>query len=97
MPVIDDLHQISALLGGQLEHQPVVEDEDACPGQGCQEAGLAAVQPGDGEVVEQAGEPLVDDREAITGGTVAESAGYPALADPGRAREILPRNSTLTF
>ena len=44
MPVVDHLHQIAALLGGEFCHEPIVEDEDAGARQRLEGARLAAMQ-----------------------------------------------------
>ena len=42
------------------------------------EARLAAMEAGHGQLVQEPGEPLVGDREAVPGGTVAERALSPS-------------------
>jgi hypothetical protein len=94
--IIDHLHQIVTLLGGEPGHRPIVENEQLDPGNPGEQPGGMAVDAGEGELVEQPRQPLVAHREAGAGRLVAEGTSKPTFADAGRASEILPRNRALT-
>ena len=88
--VVDDLHQVAPLIGGQLDHGPVVQDQQTRAGQGLEGARLTAMQPRHRQLVEQPRQPLVEHRDAVAGGLVAERASNPAFADAGQANGIMP-------
>src|SRR6185312_14544258 len=67
--IIDDLKQITTLVGGERFGSPVVEDEE-----------IDAL-----EIGEQAGCSLVEDGEAVAASFVAERTGKPGLAGAGWA------------
>ena len=83
--VVDHLHQIAPLRGGQLRHGEVVQDEHADLGELAQEAVGPTLKPRHCEIVEQAIEPGIEDRVTLARGLVAERAHDPGFADPGRA------------
>ncbi|MGY2812020.1 hypothetical protein ACVIHF_008750 [Bradyrhizobium sp. USDA 4506] len=64
-----------------------------------QQARVAAIAAGERPLVEQTRDALVKDRAIVAAGLVAERRGNPALADAGRARDIVPKNirSKLSF
>src|SRR3954453_23679909 len=62
--IVDDLEQITALVGGERFGSPVIKDEQVDALKGC----------------EQAGCPLVEDGKAVAAGLVAERTGKPGLA-----------------
>ena len=61
-----------------------------------QHAGMAAVAAGQAQSLEQPRHALVEHGAVVTAGPVAEGAGQPGLPVPGRAHDILPRNSRST-
>jgi len=94
--VVDDLQQVAPLLGGQRFRPPVIDDQQPRALDGGQHPGQAPFAAGGGQVGEQPRRPLVEHRVALPTGLVAQRAGKPRLAHPGRPRDILPRNSTST-
>ena len=48
---------------------------------------LTAMQPRHRQLVEQPRQPLVEHRDAVAGGLIAQCAGNPAFPDPGRAAD----------
>ena len=58
--VVDDFHQVAPLFGSQLDHRPVIKDQQARASQGFEHTRLAAVQPRHRQLVEQPGGPLVE-------------------------------------
>ena len=97
MPIVDDFHQIAALLGGQIGHRPVVENEQVDLGQATHQAADGVGEASRGEIVEQPRQPGVEHAEALPGRLVAEGTADPPLAGAGRPRDILPKNSPLRF
>jgi hypothetical protein len=85
--IVDHLQQVTALIGGQLDHCPIVQDQQPGASQGLQQPCLTAMQPGNRQLVEQPREALVEHRDAVAGGLIAQSAGNPTFADPGRSAE----------
>ena len=85
--IVDDLHQITALIGGQLDHGPVIQDQQPGARQGFQQPCLTAMQPGNRQLVEQPREALVKHRDAVAGGLIAKRAGNPAFADSRRSAD----------
>ncbi|MGY4350102.1 hypothetical protein ACVWXM_006595 [Bradyrhizobium sp. GM7.3] len=83
--IIDDLEQITALVGGERFGSPVVEDEEIDALQGSDQARQTAFAARLGEIGEQAGCSLVEDGKAVAAGLVAERAGKPGLAGAGWA------------
>ncbi len=83
--IVDDFEQVAALLGGQRGEPPIVEDEQVDAGDAGQQASVAAVAAGERERLEQPRQPVIEDGAIVAAGLVAERAGDPALAHPGRA------------
>ena len=81
--IIDDLDQVAALLGRELDHRPIVNQQHAGPGKAGQRACLASVQARHCEFVEQTREPLVKHREPVARRPIAERATNPTFADSG--------------
>src|SRR3954469_16385387 len=83
--VVDHLHQIAPLRGGQLRHGEVIQDQHRYLGELAQQAIGPALEARHREVVEQAIEPGIEDHVGLARGLVAQRAHDPGLADPGRA------------
>ena len=84
MPVIDDLHEIAALGGGQVEHGEVVNDQEANLDDLAHQLVRLAVKAGCGEIVQQARQTRVENAVAFPRRLVAQRAGEPTLARAGR-------------
>ncbi|MGY4408427.1 hypothetical protein ACVWW4_000163 [Bradyrhizobium sp. LB7.1] len=83
--IVDDLEQITALLGGERFGSPVIKNEEIDALEGCDQARQTAFAARLREICEQAGCPLVEDGKAIAAGLVAECTGKPGLAGAGWA------------
>src|SRR6185369_10804487 len=81
----DDLEQIAALLGIERLWPPIVDDQQPDAFERGQEARQSALAARLGQVAEQPAGALVEHREAVAAGLVAEGASQPRLADAGRA------------
>ena len=91
MAIIDDLEQIAALLAGERGEPPIVEDEELDARRALEQPGIASVAAGERERLEQPRQAMIEDGTIVAAGLVAERAGDPALAGPGRAgdQEVL--------
>ena len=58
---------------------------------------MASIAPGKRQRLEQPGNTLIESAFPISASLVAEGASYPALPDPGRANDILPKNTCSTL
>ena len=91
MAVLDDLEQVAAVLGAELRHPPVVDDQDGGLGDRGEQLGIAPVGARDGQLGEQAWEAPVRDGVSVAARAVSEGAGYPTLSHAGQASDILMR------
>ena len=73
--VLDDLHQIAPLVGGEPVRAPVVEDQQIGLDQGAEQAGEATVTVGKFEIGEQPRHAGVQHRVAIPARLLGERAG----------------------
>ena len=85
MAVFEDLQQIPALRGGEFSKSPVIQYQDVGSGELFHHLRIAAIPVGIAEFIEQPGEPMVLDGEAVAAGLVAERAADPGLAGAGGA------------
>ena len=88
--VLEDFEEVVAGLRGQGFETPVVEDQEVDGAEAFETAGEAAVAVGQDEFVEQLGRADVEDRLVVAAGFVAERAGQPTLAEPGRYSVTMP-------
>jgi hypothetical protein len=97
--IIKDLQKVAPF--GRIENRkaPVVEDQELNAAEGFEQAAISAVAASEGERFKQARDAMILHRAIVAAGFVAEGAGNPALAKPGRADDILLRNirSKLSF
>ena len=82
--VLDDLEQVTGLLGRQRLRSPVVEDQQLGARELLEQLGIAAVAARQAERREQARHAIVQDRQVLPAGLLAERAGEPAFADTAR-------------
>ena len=87
MAVLDDLEQVAAVLGAELRHPPVVDDQDGGLGDRGEQLGIAPVGARDGQLGEQAWEAPVRGGVSVAARAVSEGAGYPTLSHAGRPRD----------
>jgi len=67
--VIEYLQKVMGLIDGKWITQPVIEDQELGPGQGSEKSGIGTVDVGNGEVIKEAGNPVVTDgKTQATGG-----------------------------
>ena len=72
--VLDDLHQIAALVGGEPVRAPVVEDQQIGLDQGAEQAREATVTVGEFQIGEQPRHSGVEHRVAIPARLLGERA-----------------------
>src|SRR5947208_11142003 len=89
----EDLVEIAAGTAVERFEAPIVEDQELGTVEAAHDAGVAAVATGQGEIGKELGDAVIEHGAIVATGLVAEGAGKPTLADAGRAREILPKNS----
>ena len=70
VPVVDDLHQVPALFGGERRHGPVVQDQQLHPCQALQHAGIPPVAAGQAERLQQPRHALIQHGPVFTAGAV---------------------------
>ena len=90
--ILDDLKEIAPLVGIQGLGSPIIDDEELGSGDRSEHASISPITPRQGECCEQTGRSVIDDREIVTAGFVAERAGQVAFADaawPGD-QEVAP-------
>jgi hypothetical protein len=88
--VLEDLEQVAALAGGERGEAPVVQDQQIDAGDGLEQAGVSPVAAGEGELLEEPRDAVVEDAPTVAAGLVAQRTGDPALAEPGRTSVMMP-------
>ena len=83
--ILDNLHQVAALAGGQTIWPPVVEDEKVSLHEGAEQARETPVAMRAFEVGKAPRQPLVDDGLVVAAGALPACAGEPGLADTAGA------------
>jgi hypothetical protein len=81
--ILHDLEQVTALGLGDGDESPVVDDEHVSACEAGEQAGVAAVGAGEGELVEQPRGAAVQRAEAGAAGLLGERAGEVGLAGAG--------------
>ena len=84
VPGVDDLHQVTSLLGGQRCDAPIVQDQQLHAGQVLQHAAIASVAARQAERLQQPRHTLIQHGSVVAAGPVAQSAGQPSFARPCR-------------
>ena len=85
MAVLDDFEQVAAVLGAELRHPPVVDDQDAGLGDRGQQLRIASVGARDGQLGQQPRQAPIRCAVSIAARAVGEGAGYPTLSHAGRS------------
>ena len=75
--VLDDFHEVAALLGVETLGSPIVEDEEVCLGEGAEQAGVAAIGASQLQFGEHPGEAFVEHGIVVAAGFLTERAGEP--------------------
>ena len=83
--VIQQLEQVLLLGCRQLRQPPIVQYKDVDASHLLEQLQIATVAVCNGQVFEQAWQPVVADREAFEASLVGECARHVAFADAGRA------------
>jgi len=82
--IIKDLEQVAPFGLIKNRETPVIEYQELNAAEGFEQAAIATVAASEGEGLEQAWYAMVLDRAIVAASLVAEGAGNPALAEPGR-------------
>ena len=85
--VLEDLEQVVAVFGGEGGQPPVVHHQHFGLGKRLEQLRVAAVGARDGQRAQQPGDAQVQRAVTVAAGAVGQRAGYPALADAGRAAD----------
>src|SRR5215469_3297986 len=95
--VLDDLEEIAGLLDGDRGEQEVVDDEQGDAGELGEQALVAAVAAGHGEIIEEPRSACIERGVAVADGGVGERAGQEALATAGGAgdEQVVPGGDPL--
>ena len=88
--LFEDFEQIVTGAGVEGLEAEVVEDEKIGAAEGLDEARMAPVAPGEGQVLAELRPAMIEDGSIVAAGFLADGAGQPALADAGRGSDILP-------
>ena len=83
--VFEDFQQIAPLGRGELGQSPIVQNDQIGSGEFSHDLRIASVALSVAEFVEQPGQAVVLDAEAVAAGLVAERAADPGLARAGGA------------
>ena len=75
MTILDDLHQIAPLAGGEAIWSPIVEDEEIDPDQHPEQPRKAAVAVGEIEIGEQARHARIMNCVAVAASLLRQGAG----------------------
>jgi hypothetical protein len=88
--IIEDLQKVAPF--GRIENRkaPVIEDQELNPADGFEQAAISTVAPSNGKRLKQTRDAVTLDRAIVAAGFVAEGAGDPAFAEPGRDSVTMP-------
>ena len=75
--ILDDFHEVAALLSVETLGSPVIEDEEVYLGEGAEQAGIASVGAAKLQFGEHPGQTFVEHGIVVAAGFVAERAGEP--------------------
>src|SRR4029077_17950421 len=81
---LEDLVEVPAGTGVERFEAPIVEDQELDAGKTAQDAGIAAVTPGEREFGEELRNPLIENRAVIAAGLVTQGTSKPRFAHAGR-------------
>lgn len=79
----DNLQEFPLFFVGQRGDEEVVQDQDLAFVDWCDESGVAAIEPGNRNLLEQSGDSLIQGRVAVATGLLRQGAGEVAFAGPG--------------
>jgi len=80
MPILNDLHEIASLTGGEAVGTEIVQNEQIDLGQRTEETGEAAVAVRELQLCEEAGHARIVGSVALAAGPLSNGAGEPGLA-----------------
>ena len=95
--LLEDFEQIVPGAGVEGFEAEVVENEQIGAAEGFDEARMAAVAPGERQVLAELWPAMIEDGAIVAAGFLADGAGQPAFADAGRTSVILPGVRRLRF
>ena len=81
---VHEIVYILKLLGSQCSESEIIDDKAAYRSQFLEKVQVAALGPGQGDLLEKAVEGEEEGREALSTGGLSQSTGQMSFADPGR-------------
>ena len=97
MAILDDLHEIAPLGGGQPLRSPVVEDQQIGFHEGAEQTGVPPVASGEFQFGEETWGPPVEDGGVVAAGLLTKGTGKPGLAKSTQANDRLPAFRILRY
>ena len=85
VPIVDDLEEVAALLGGERGEAPIVEDQQLDARQALEEPRMTPVAACECQGIEQPWHAMIEDGAIVAACLVAERTGKPTFAGAGRA------------
>ena len=79
----DNLQEFPLFFEGQRGDEEIVQDQHLAFADRCEEFGVAAIEPGDRNFLQQSGDSLIQGRVAVATGLLRQGTGEIALAGPG--------------
>jgi hypothetical protein len=83
MAIFEQLPQVAATVITERRQAPVVEKQYVGFGQGRHALHIPAIAFGERELLEEPGQPQLEDRPALTAGLMPQGARQPSFPDPG--------------
>ena len=88
--LFEDLVEVATASAVERFEAPIVEDEELDAGKATQDAGIAAVTAGEGELGKQLGNPLIENRAVVSASLVTQGTSKPRLPTPVGAATYCP-------
>src|SRR5271170_3475534 len=87
MTILGNLEEIAPVIRTEWLGPEVVDDQQGCSLEACQEPGVAPVATREIKGREQARGPLIKHRDILAASFLPQGTGQPAFAKPGFARK----------
>ena len=81
MPVLQDFQYIAPLLGTEGGQSPVIQQQDIHAGERAHQLRITSVPPGDMQVLQQSGNPVIHSGVPVPAGLLRQGTGQPGFAD----------------
>src|SRR5271155_4959290 len=84
VPILDNLKNVAALLGGERGEAPIVQDQQLDARQALEQPGMTPIAASECESIEQPWHAMIEDGAIVAAGLVAKRTGKPTFAGSGR-------------